>query len=827
MRRPLTIAVATALLGALFVPGQRPAFADPTSQLSRTELAGAWIAREAADGSVPGPTTRTDWGLTIDALFALYATGVGESAARRMTSKIESHAGAYLGPDLYRDEDVRLAGSAAALLNVAVVTDNDPTSFGHGRYAGAGNAYDMRAEVLDLIAPPRAKQPGRLRDRGTGSDSTNTFSQSLAVIGLARSGGGHEPAVAFLRTQQCRGGYFRMFYNDGESCNEARGRPDIDGTSIATQALIAARAAGTDGLDRAIDRASRWLRRIQRPDGSFGGAGSSEPPNANTTGLAAQTLHATGATAPYRKARTWVSALQVTPQRAAGTAIASDVGAFAYDRDALADGKRSGIDDSGRDQWRRASVQAVFAIAPVPYGRLGARTPTGNPRVPDVTEDDPDDQTGPPGNDDDNGGDEQDPPDKDGSPHRDDPPAEDPTPRSDDSEDDTTESGQSTGDADESDSPSERAAAFIADRLVDDTHIEVRERGTRYVDYDATADAAIALRLLGERPMTATSVTKFLLRDRSIDAYVHGKPYEQQDAAYAEPLAKLSFIAQWMPSAKAATALADQLAALQNADGGFDDAGEQADQSMRTRRQAWAALALRAAGRDAEADRALRPIVAVQCDDGSFAIDLTQTDCATGDTAATGLAVQAINASHTGDSSAGSYATAAATAAASPDRVELLRAAAGYLTSYGSTPGAITASTTSSFDWPAVGAIAAGRQALGHDATYIADRVGRLLRSDGGLPGKRHSDLRATIAAAPAIAGRSLLGAMGSPVVPESHTAVDVDSPRPAAAPADDEDPIVASWVVYGLAGLLALVLLLAAVLLTQRIIRRPEGRSA
>ena len=359
MRRPLTIVLAAGLLGALLVPGQQTAAASArTPELTQPELAGAWIAREAADGSVAGPTKRADWGLTVDALFALYATGVGQSAAKRMTAKIESHAGAYLGPDLYLEKDVRLAGSAAALLNVAVVTDRDPTSFGHGRYAGAGNAYDMRAEVLELIAPPRAKQAGRLRDHGTGSDSTNTFSQALAVIGLARSGGGHEPALGFLRSQQCRGGYFRMFYNDAKSCNAANGRPDIDGTAIATQAMLAARAAGSSGLDGAIARASAWLRRIQRPDGSFGGVGSSEPPNANTTGLAAQTLHATDATAAYLKAREWVAGLQVTPSRAAGTAIARDVGAFAYDPDVLADARRNGRPVAARDDASGVCLRA-------------------------------------------------------------------------------------------------------------------------------------------------------------------------------------------------------------------------------------------------------------------------------------------------------------------------------------------------------------------------------------------------------------------------------------------------------------------------------------
>ena len=826
MRRSLTVAVAAGLLSTLLVPGRVPVVAGSASDLTRAEQAGAWIAREAADGSLPGPTARTDWGLTVDALFALYASGVGESAANRMATEIESHAGAYIGPDLYRDKDVRLAGPTAALLNVAVVTGDDPRSYGHGRYARGGNAYDMRGEVLDLIASPRSKQPGRLQDRGTGSDSTNMFSQSLAVIGLARSGGGHEAALTFLRSQQCGAGYFRMFYNDGKSCSAAGGQPDIDGTAIATQALVAARASGTSGLDGAISRASEWLSRVQRPNGSFGGVGSSEPPNANSTGLAAQALHATGAKAAYRKARKWVAALQVKAQRAGGTQIAAEVGAFAYNPDSLRQARRSGIDNSARDQWRRASAQAVYALAPVPYGRLGAETPNGNPRVPEATKGNPEDKgdntTPPP----DRNDDQQDPPDDTDKPEKS--PTPDEEPKSDDEpEPEPSESDDSTeGDATpEPTRPTERAASFIASRLVDGTHLEVRQNGTLYVDYDTTADAVIALRLLGERPDDAAAATKFLLRKNSVDAYVHGAPYEKGNAVYAESLAKLSLIAQWLPSGKRANELAAQLADLQKADGGFEDRGGQADRSMATRRQALASLALRAAGLDEAAGRAVDPLVAVQCADGSFAVDLTQTGCSTGDAEATGVAVQAINAVPAGDPVAQTHATAAAnTAVAAPDHIDALSEAAGFFDADETQPDATVTSTRADLlDWSAVGALAAGRQALGLDATYIADRTGRLLRPDGGVGGKRHSDVEATVEAAPAIAGRSLLGTTGSPLAPGSRVPVATDDATQT-TPAADDDQVVASWVVYGLAGMLALVLLLTCVLLVQRIIKAPEG---
>ena len=360
---------------------------------------------------------------------------------------------------------------------------------------------------------------------------------------------------------------------------------------------------------------------------------------------------------------------------------------------------------------------------------------------------------------------------------------------------------------------------------MDGTHIEVRERGTRYVDYDTTADAVIALRILGERPDAARAATKFLLRKRSIGAYVHGRPYEKRSAVYVEPLAKLSLIAQWLPSSKRAGGLVRQLAALQDDTGGFDDRGRQADRSLATGRQAWAALALRAGGLDAEADRAVAPIEAVQCEDGSFAVDLTKTDCATGDTAATGMAVQAINGTHAGSPVAQADTTVSDAESAPDEGSTVLTSAAGYLTAFEARPEMVTTSTRADLvDWPAVGAIAAGRQAIGLDATYLADRTGRRLRPDGGVGGARHSDLESTLSAAPAVAGRSLLGATGSPLASESRALVDRDAPPVRAEPSDE--PVVATWIVYGLAGLLAIVLVLTSVLLVQRILRRPGGRT-
>lgn len=827
LRGLLAVGVVAALLApAGPAPGDTP---TPGPNLTGRQLAGAWLAREARDGTMPGPGGRTDWGLTVDTLLALYATGVGESAARRIEGSLESHAGMYLGPDLYRDPDVRLGGSAAALLTAAVVTGNDPSSFGHGRYARAGHAYDIRAEVLHLIAGPHTGQPGRIRDRGTGNDSTNTFSQALAVVGLARSGGGQDAALRFLLSQQCRGGYFRMFYNDGKTCDQAHGAPDIDGTAIATEALVTARVHGSRGLRGPIARARRWLERVQRPDGSFGGVGSSEPPNANSTGLAARALHSTGARTAYRQARRWVARLQIRPRPAAG-AMAGEVGAIAYNPAALAHGRDEGVGTTQRDQWRRATAQAAFALAPTSLARIGSSAPEGNPRVPEVrpgrADDPPRDDDAPP----EQSPDDQTPDGDDRSPDAgrpdDDPDGDRPGgtgPRH-----DATKGHGAAG------SPSARLGGFIAASLVDGTHIEVRQGGESYVDYDRTADAVIALRILGEHPEAARSATDFLVRGDSVDAYAHGVPYEKGGAVYAEPLAKLSLIAQWLPGgggSRVATGFADRLTALQNADGGFDDRGEQADRSMSTERQSWATLALRAAGKDAQADEARDALLAVQCGDGGFATDLTRRGCASGDPAATGFAVQAVNAAPDGAAVAGAYTDAAAASESTPPTAgDALVRAARYLSEQGAATDAVSASTGATTDWAGIAAVASGKQALGLDATYLAGRVADRLDRDGGVGATAHgrpSDVGASIQVAPAVAGRSLLSAPGSPLQTATRVSAGPEQvQRSAPAPAGDGD-VLPPWVLYGLAALLALVLVLAAILLALRIVRpRTESRT-
>jgi len=343
----------TSALAASFRAPRAPAPGRRAPASPAATLGADWLIGELRQGSLPGPGGVTDWGLTVDALLALHAAGLAEHSTHTVMRALERDAYTFVGPALYDDPEVRIAGSVAKLLAASVLTGGDPSDF-------AG--YDLRAETLALIQGPSGDQPGRLSDVGTGFDSSNMFGQSLAVIGLAHTGGAPDPAVDFLLDQQCRPGWFRVFSEDGSTCDQAGNRPDADATAMAVQALMAARASGVAGLDRPVQRALDSLVRAQRPDGSFGGGASTPGANTNTTGLAAQALLAGGRAEEARTAQRWIVSMQLSRAQVAGTPAAGEHGAIAYDAAGRRLSLRQGITPAARDQWRRATAQALLGL---------------------------------------------------------------------------------------------------------------------------------------------------------------------------------------------------------------------------------------------------------------------------------------------------------------------------------------------------------------------------------------------------------------------------------------------------------------------------------
>ena len=384
--------VAAAFLMAVLLP-PGTAHADPPPDPAAA--AAQWQAGEITpDGGIPG-MVGVDWGLTVDSLIALEATGVAPQVAQQITDGLKIHVRDYNSHDAWGEPGQRIAGATAKLLYAAVVAGEDPTAFGE---------YDLRQETLDLVAGPEAGlENGRVKDHvfEPARDNSNTFAQSLAVLGLTRSGGVPQNVVDFLIDQQCSVGGFRLYpyaFGGGAvtgDCDE-QGEDvvlDPDSTAIAVQALLA--AAEFDDAEGAADAARKgaeWLAAIQNDDGSVGGSGPTAAANTNSTGLAGQALAAAGFTAEADAAADWVTQHQLVADTAG--AAAADVGAIAYNATSLAGAQENGIAQFQRDQWRRATPQALLAIAQVPMGDIGMTEPVpgepGGPGDPSV----PDDPTG-------------------------------------------------------------------------------------------------------------------------------------------------------------------------------------------------------------------------------------------------------------------------------------------------------------------------------------------------------------------------------------------------------------------------------------------------
>ncbi|MGC4788073.1 cell wall anchor protein [Micromonospora sp. DT178] len=339
--------------------------------------AASWLAGEFADGVLPGPLGGPDWGLTVDGILALSATGVDAPVRQAATAQVAAHVRSYNSYDDWGIPGFTDGGATAKLLYAASAAGADPTDFG---------GFDLRTETLSLVAGADAgHQRGRITSRTTadsGPDASNTFDQSFAVLGLARSGDVPQDTVDFLVRQQCAAGGFRLYPDTADgpspSCDEQAGATlDVDSTAMAVQALLAAAADGATGATAAAGKAADWLVEQQHADGSFGGSGPTTGANSNSTGLAGQALAAAGRDTEAARAAGALAALQLTA--ADGGAAAADAGAIAYNTDSLATAVASGITDNERDQWRRSTAQALLGLVQVPLGRIGLDPPPSSP----------------------------------------------------------------------------------------------------------------------------------------------------------------------------------------------------------------------------------------------------------------------------------------------------------------------------------------------------------------------------------------------------------------------------------------------------------------
>ena len=347
-------------VGALGIAGAPAATAGTGTGSPTAQAASNWLTAEMARnaGSMPGFSPGTpDVGLTEDVVLALTAAGDGTTtAARKATSAVATHVADFISYDTLGAgfKGVRLAGPMAKSLLVDEVQGGDPHAFG---------GWDLEGDLRALMVTSGASA-GRFADKDAFSpDASNGFGQALGLLALKRTKDGiPADATAFLLAQQCPAGGFRLFYDTGSACG-SNAEADTDATSLAVEALLVANQSSAVTTARA--RAVGWLLGVQDgTTGSFSGTGPTATPNANSTGLAAAVLRAAGETAAADAAAAYVGALQL--------ASGADAGALAYDHAALVAATGGTIDDLSRDQWRRATAQAVLALGLPGYGGIVA-----------------------------------------------------------------------------------------------------------------------------------------------------------------------------------------------------------------------------------------------------------------------------------------------------------------------------------------------------------------------------------------------------------------------------------------------------------------------
>ncbi len=345
----LAVAVALAALSPVAPLGAQTAAPAPTLD---------WLEAELANrgGTLPGPVgDTTDWGLTADVALALFAGGRNAGPPFDAATAVLGALRSYttwddIDPSL---SGVRLAGPLAKTLLVATTAGLDPTDV---------DGVDLEMELRSLQRLD-GTDAGRFSDRNPHApDAATVFGHATALLALSRTDDGVPVAASsFLAAQQCPDGGFRL---EVGPCSP--GESDSDVTAVALQALRVS-PAGT-AVDGALARGLGWLLAAQLDDGSFRGSGSTAIPNANSTGLAAQTLRLLGRPEAADRAAQWITDAVLLGDAAAGTPAAGDRGAIAYVPERLAAALVGGIPAQQRDQWRRSGAQAVLGLGLPGFG---------------------------------------------------------------------------------------------------------------------------------------------------------------------------------------------------------------------------------------------------------------------------------------------------------------------------------------------------------------------------------------------------------------------------------------------------------------------------
>jgi len=375
----VTLSTAALGVGVLAAP---PASAEPTPALRAAQAAAAatdstpstiaaeWLADELTNGLVV-TTFGPDFGLTLDTGMALSTvSGQGASVAA-ISAAIEPRLADYVGDGTKESYAGPLAKAAA----FARTAKKNPTSYG-----GRNLVTELEQRTADATtgtAPNTSPNPlaGRIADKSEYGDFANVVGQSYAVRALTLANSSEAGAARdFLLKQQCASGYFRLNFDKpatpSQSCTEgvAGSEADPDTTSLAVINLVES-GDKTPAVSAALAKAGTWLAARQRNSGAIrGGAGTAQI-NTNSTALGGYALGLLKNRDAALKAALWVRKNQPVDKYKCRTALTKDTGAVAYRKDRATGAKTSGIPAGARDEWRRATAQAILGLQFAPASK--------------------------------------------------------------------------------------------------------------------------------------------------------------------------------------------------------------------------------------------------------------------------------------------------------------------------------------------------------------------------------------------------------------------------------------------------------------------------
>jgi hypothetical protein len=338
---------------ALVAPSAQAAIAPPAgADPSPAKVGAAYLAGQPAPDNIIRGTFPVlggpDYGVTIDAVWALDAVGGQAAKVSAMTDALQQHIADFSNS----------SGKRAKLLALLA---------SQGRTGGAVDALRTSLEG-DIVTT--GAHTGEL----TGGFP---FTQTYAALALHDSGSSlADEATTYLLEQQCPGGFIRGgFAADGSACTADAGEfADTDTTALAVFTL---QSQKTDpAVAAAITKAVAWLATQQSADGSFEGFSG---PSTNTTGLAGWAFGLAGRADLASKAAAWVRTMQLANAGSCTKYAAKDNGALVSGPQSLTSAATGPLDVYDADSANHATAQALPALLWAPGGAAAGDTRVTGP----------------------------------------------------------------------------------------------------------------------------------------------------------------------------------------------------------------------------------------------------------------------------------------------------------------------------------------------------------------------------------------------------------------------------------------------------------------